>query len=267
MWRWLLILLLAAGCDAETGTPPPVGPPRIASLSPAVTSYVVAMNGGGQLVAVSNYEPGDGRADLPRVGDYLGVDWEALAEARPDVIFVQAAEGRLPEGLRGRAARLGVAVERVEIDAVDDGVRVMQRVLPYLADERIGRVMLDRWRQDLRRVGAESADRSPVSAVVVTGLANGINVAGPGTYLDELLTLAGGTNAVATPGYVTLDPESLAATGADVLLVLAPDGPPDTAAIKEALPSARVVVLDQPDDLLPGYNMAGLAGRMAGALR
>ena len=260
----LAFILLVAGCS-DTAEPAE-GEPRLASLSPAVTSFVLAMGGRERLVAVSHYEADPAVADLPNAGDYLTVDWETLAAAEPTAVYVQAAADRLPAGLLTRASELDIDVRRVEIDLLTDAVIVMQDLLPRMPDEAAAQAALDAWREEVAAVAKASADLPQVDTLIVTGLDNGYGVAGPDTHLDDMLTIAGGTNAAPGPGYATLDAESLAATAAEVVIVLAPDGNPDVSGLAAALPAARVVIFGEPDDLLPGYNTAAQTRRMFDAL-
>src|SRR5207248_5750595 len=121
------------------------------------------------------------------------------------------------------------------------------------------------------------ASAAPVRALVATS-DSGLDVAGPGTYLDDLLTLAGGKNAAAPfpKRYVSLDPETLAALAPQVVIQLLPgaspqveaqarrtwDGIPDLPAVR----NRRVVILKQAYAELPGYEVGELAECFAEAL-
>ena len=265
MRRLLVILLLLAGCGEGSGAP--AGPARIASLSPAATSLLRAVGAGGRLVAVSNYEP-DARG-LPRVGDYLTVDWEKLAASRADVMVVQVGAGRVPPGLTERADRLGIEVVRIEIDTLADVGLAMEQFRTITGDDAAAFAALSQWRADLRRTEAASADRPPVRTLVATSNAGGnVMAAGPGTYLDELLAIAGGENVVAARGWPTLDAERLAALSPAIVIHLLPAPTPRQRAEAEAawadlLPGVPVEYVTDADALLPGYNTAALAGELA----
>jgi iron complex transport system substrate-binding protein len=267
-WLLLLALLLPTACDTEPAAN--VGPRRIASLSPAVTSLLRAGGMGGQIVAVSNFEPG--KTELPRVGDYLTIDWEQLAASGADVMIVQGEPNRLPEGLIERAAALGVAVETVQIDVLNDVPAVMEQLRVHADDEASVFDAIGQWRARMLAVEQATLDRPKVRTLIAASLSGGqVLIAGRGTYLDELLALAGGENATDAEGWVTLDAEALSATEPALVVHLLPTPSDQTRAeAAEAwprmLPGLPVETLDEADVLLPGYNTARLAEQLAAVL-
>jgi iron complex transport system substrate-binding protein len=54
----------------------------------------------------------------------------------------------------------------------------------------------------------------------------GFGTVGPGKFIDQALTIAGGRNVVITEGWPTLDREQVLATGAEAVIELLPDAPP-----------------------------------------
>lgn len=71
----------------------PSGPPRVVSLSPALTETTLVLGAGDQLVAVSDFcELPPGKA-LPRVGSALTPRHEAIAALEPTLILCDASVG------------------------------------------------------------------------------------------------------------------------------------------------------------------------------
>jgi len=103
----------------------------------------------------------------------------------------------------------------------------------------------------------------------------GTGVIGPGGFLDELLTLAGGTNAAASLGnpYPSIDIEKLESMPADRIIHLLPGA---TAAQVETvrrfwaarkLPAARnVTILTDWYLLQPGWHIADIAEKFGASL-
>ncbi|TVQ94658.1 MAG: ABC transporter substrate-binding protein [Deltaproteobacteria bacterium] len=132
--RALVAALLLVGCSL--GAPPPDPGPRIASLSPALTETLGALDALDTLIARSEFcvEPPEARA-LPTVGSSLTPDLERLARLRPRAILVDDSAGTQTEQLERIAP-----TER----------------LPWLTVDQVG--------ASIRRLGelsdrAESADR------------------------------------------------------------------------------------------------------------
>src|SRR5687767_8215869 len=126
----LLVLGATPACD-RPGPPSsatrPSGHRKIASLVPAATDMLLGMGAGDHVVAVSNYDTAAAVKDLPRVGDYQTTDWETLARVRPDVMIIQLLPERVPEGLKQRAAELGIELVNVKIVNLEDVFNAMQQ--------------------------------------------------------------------------------------------------------------------------------------------
>src|SRR5262249_39739693 len=110
-----------AGCDRSQSIPTSGKLPRIASLVPAATDLILGMGAADHLVAVSNQE--SDRAEirqLPRVGDYQTIDWEKLAQLRPDVMIVFMSGDRMPAGVQQRADELHIRLINIKTERLDD---------------------------------------------------------------------------------------------------------------------------------------------------
>jgi iron complex transport system substrate-binding protein len=240
-----LALMTVGGCDSGLPTPAEPAeksPVRIASLSPAATDLLLAMNARPRLVAVSNYDSArDDAKDLPRAGDYQTIDWEKLAGLKPTVMIVQGRPERMPAGLLPRAQSLGIKVVNIQIDSLGDiyaAATVLGNALeaPANAQALVGRV-----RGQLEAVRQRVKDRPRVRALIVVDT-SGQYVAGHTTFLSDLLEIAGGENVVPKESgpWPSLDREMLVSLKPDVILQL--------------LPSATPQVMDKAKAAWPGLS-------------
>lgn len=246
-------------------------------MSPAFTEMILAMGGGDRLVAVSNFEPPRPATDrLPRVGDYRTVDWEKLSQIRAGVLLTQYRPDKMPDGLVGRAREMGARVVNIDIDRVADIETAIRRIgeaigMPAEADAAAGR--LHRELDELQRA---AASRPRVRALVVIG-PSGLSAAGPGNFVDELLSIAGGENVLSGgPDFPTLDRERLLALDPPVIIQLIPAAEPQDLEQAEsfwrqmsslsAVRAGRVHRITDADALLPATNAPRVARRMAEAL-
>jgi iron complex transport system substrate-binding protein len=112
----------------------------------------------------------------------------------------------------------------------------------------------------------------PATLLVISE--SGLAAAGPGTFLSDLLTIAGGTNVlVGGNNYVTLDREKLAALDPAVVIQIMPSATPQQLEQAEsfwksmpslrAFRSGRVHRIVDADALLPGFNGPALAAKFA----
>lgn len=283
-----LAVFLLVGCDDRGVTAPaPAAPgattrpelrPTVASLSPAATDILLAIGARDHLAAVSNYDRGKPAVgDLPAAGDYLTVDWERLGRLRPDVLVVQAREASAPAGFKQRAAALGVRPVYVHIDTLDDIAAAAKTIGDAIAEPEKASAAVGALRGRLDAVAASVAGRPRVPALVVTD-EGGAGAAGPGTFLDDLLTVAGGTNVVAAErkAYPGLDREKIVSLKPEAVFHLLPDKPepvveearrfwasmPEVPAVKHG----RVYYLTDPSVMHPGLKVADVAEQFADRL-
>jgi iron complex transport system substrate-binding protein len=226
------------------------------------------------LVAISNWDPEQEQTkSLPRVGDYREVDWEKLAQIRPTILIVQFAPEKMPAGLNDRAKELGIAIVNVRINTIDDVFHTIEQ-LGDAAGERAGAdEAAKRLRARLDDVKKRAA-ASPVRTLLVRD-PDCLAAVGGGNFLDELLTIAGGKNVLATGNnsYPTIDREQLAALDPEVIIQLLPgasaqviqqskDAQKNLPQVK-AIKNGRVYLLSEPYLLMPGYHIADIAERFA----
>ncbi|HEV7301781.1 MAG TPA: helical backbone metal receptor [Tepidisphaeraceae bacterium] len=277
-----LAIGLLCACD-RTPVAPPATPGAtqpsvvtVASLVPAASELILGMGAGDRLVAVSNFDLADDRtAALPRVGDYQTIDWEKLAEVRPGAMVVQFDANRIPPGLQQRASSLGIAIINIRNNRLDEVFKTIEQIGDGLnfPTQKASATL----RGQLDRVAASVAGKPPVRTLILTDdRAKG--AAGPETFLDDLLTIAGGMNVLAdaTTPYPQVDREQLRALAPEAIIALRPAATPQeveqtraTLAMLTDLPAVRngrVYILTEPWALLPGWRVGELAERFAAAL-
>lgn len=229
------------------------------------------MGAADHLVAVSNFDVERAEiAGLPRVGDYRTQDWEKLAGLKPDKMIIQLHPDRMPAGLRDRASGLGIGLVNIQIDDLDDVLAAIPRLAAAVEEPDRGEAALRRLREQFDTVRHRVAAAPKVRALVVVDV-GGRSVAGPGTFLHDILTTAGGENAAATLNnpWPTVDREKIAQLQPQVVIHLLPQASPQVRAQAEqfwaampdlpAVKDKRVHYLTDWYVLLPGYHLGTLA--------
>jgi cobalamin transport system substrate-binding protein len=210
--RCLFALLLVAACSRDNASPPPAvtearpaGRPaqtdaRIVSLTPSATEIVAALGATGQLVGVddySTYPPEVGK--LPKVGSFLSPDLEAIVRLRPTLVIVDDVH----HGAAGAMHDAGLVTVECPIHDLPDVKRSLVTI-----GERLGRradadrvvARIDAALDAARRQGP--AKRPRVLAIIdreAAGLGN-LVAAGAGSWVDELLAVAGADNVLVAAG-------------------------------------------------------------------
>lgn len=191
---------------------------RVVSLVPSATATLRAIGADGALVGRTDYDTAAWTASIPSVGGGLEPNLEAVVSLGPDAVirFEGDQDPRTPE----RLDRLGirhVAVRPVSLDDLYATTEIVGRLTGHEAEaDSLSRKI----RADLRRL-AEDVDELPRQRVVYMLGGSPPWVSGPGTYIDEILTLVGGDNVfddLSSP-YASVSPEVLRAREVDVVLL------------------------------------------------
>ncbi len=183
----------AAGGAAWLGPRPPAAPRRVVSLAPSLTDTVIALGLAPRLVGVTRYDDAPEVARLPRVGGFLDPSPEAVLALEPDLVLWLTDGGALP-AVR-TIASLGVPVRALPVVSVADALAAARLVGEALGDRAAGERLARQLGEAVDRARARTAGRRRVRVMFVVGR-DPLVVAGPGSYPDELVRLAGGENVV-----------------------------------------------------------------------
>lgn len=239
--------VIAAAASLATGAcapdraddliPSPRPARRVVSLAPAFTETLIALGAAEVLVGTERYGPDvPGRPGLPRLGDAMGVDLEALTALEPDLVLVNA---------RVLADRLAPVARRVRVvelptDRLDEALDATTEIARLVGREDEGIAIVARCRAALdasrARAGARRARGEKAPRVLVVVQRRPFYTAGAGSFVDDLLRAVGAENVfgdVAQP-WPAVSEESIVARAPEVVLD-ASVGDVDTAEGRAAL--------------------------------
>ncbi|MBW2456742.1 MAG: ABC transporter substrate-binding protein [Deltaproteobacteria bacterium] len=275
----LLALVMATlGCGRNDAAPAGDGGPkphRVVSLSPSTTEAMFAIGAGHLLVGRSTQcdVPTAARA-LPSVGGFAGPNIEAIVALRPTLVI----GSRSPVGpsLEQRLHGHGIDTLFPPTRSVSDVAKLLTLLGERFEAGAGASKAVSALQGRVGRIQAWVAARPKVSAVMVFD-ASPIFVAGPGSFGDELLSLAGGKNLVDHGGsYPTIDIERLLTLDPDVIIdaVAVGQGAPGSSTLKSspgwsalrAVKTGRVRLLRSSAALRPGPRIAEGLADVAGAL-
>lgn len=171
------------------------GPPRrIVALAPNLTEIAFALGMGERVVGVSDYAtwPPEVR-ELPRLGGLVDPNLERLLALEPDLVLLLPSQ----EEVALRLAGVGVETLVVEIETVADLEAAVAAVAERLGAPAAGRELAATLRRELAPRPLAGAPKTAVVPDRVPGRTEGLIVAGPRTYFDELLGRLGAENAFA----------------------------------------------------------------------
>lgn len=202
-----------------------IGPAqRVISLAPSNTELLYAAGAADQVVAredFSNYPPE--ALELPSVGGgYSELNMELILSLEPDLILI--AELTSPEQIQA-LEELGLTVFQisnpVELSEMFENLRVVAQLTGHSAEveEKI-RTMQARVDSVLSRIAA--ANTQPVVFYELDSTDPSAPwTSGPGTFIDTLITLAGGVNlgAAYEGAWVSISAEALLAEDPDIIIL------------------------------------------------
>lgn len=189
MRRLTFLCLLAAGAAAA---PPPR---RIVSTAPSLTEILFALGLGERVAGVTEYchYPPEARSK-PKIGTFLEPDFERILALQPDLALVIKNPVQVAERLR----RLGVQAVEIRQDTVADIFASILQIGALTGRQREAAALAAGVRTRLDQVRAQAAalPRRRVLFLVgrSPGTLQGMVGAASGTFIDELIQLAGGEN-------------------------------------------------------------------------
>lgn len=191
-------------------------PRRIVSLSPGTTEMLFALGLGTSVVGDTNYcNYPPAAKKIAKIGDVTTSDERVLALA-PDLIVADKVANRAAVArLAGRGKTL-FAVGPITLTGVEQSLRDLGK-LTGTARQANGVVAgMERKRRAAATLAARDGKRPKTLIVLGT---NPLFVAGRGTFLDDIVTRAGGVNLGANgAGYGPMSPEKVLADPPDIIL-------------------------------------------------
>jgi iron complex transport system substrate-binding protein len=239
----------------------------VVSLAPSLTDTVIALGLAGRLVGVTRYDDAPEVARLPRIGGFLDPSPEAVVGLRPDLVLWLTDGGALP-AVR-TIAELGIPVRAIPVVSVADALAAARLVGEALGDRPAGERLAGQLGAAVERARARIAGRPRVRVLFVVGR-EPLVVAGPGSYPDELLRLAGGENVVSgSRPWPVYSMERAVALDPALVIDAAVNEPAEGLARLDPIPAVRrgaVRRLRSDDALRPGPRLAAALDELVAAI-
>lgn len=198
-----------------------LGAQRIVSTAPSVTEMLYALGLGGRVVGVTSYCRYPPEAvERPKIGDYLRPNLEAIVALKPDLVVMEAT------GVR-RAERLPAL--KLNVLEVDDGTLAgiyesLRKIGAAAGVPERAATLCSKIQAALEEVRRRTRGLARRRLLFVAGRAparlEDLIVVGRGSYLNELIEIAGAHNAfgdVAAP-YLKVSLEQVLARNPEVIV-------------------------------------------------
>jgi iron complex transport system substrate-binding protein len=192
--RWLAIVasvcLTVARIEAQTAIPS-----RIVSTSPSITETLFALGLGDRVVGVSTYcrYPEQVRSP-PKVGTFLGPEPETIVRLKPDLVYVHTG----PNTAVAQLAALGVRTAVVDRGTLSGVFSTIRQISAAAAVPERGNALVQDLQASLDRIKTAVTGKPTRRVLVIVGRRTGtltdMIAVGPGSYLHDLIGIAGGVN-------------------------------------------------------------------------
>jgi iron complex transport system substrate-binding protein len=183
----------------------------IVSLAPANTEIAYAVGAGDKMVAGTSYDdyPEEAKA-LPKIGDFSNPNVEKIASYSPDLVL---AAGGIQDKLRAKLEGLGMTVYVVDPKTYDGVIATIENVGKLAGTEDGAAAVTDAMTAAQMEVQAAVGDL-PAATTFLEIYSEPLMTAGTDTFIDDMITIAGGENigAAAGAGFPNFSTEVLVKT-------------------------------------------------------
>ena len=228
-WLWLLLITLCLGGagfvifgviqdQSQDATPLLSQADRIASLAPNLTEILFALGLGEKIVAVSNgsdYPPE--AANKNKVGTFWQPNTEAIIASRPDLVITLGFEQQ--KAVADSLNRLRFKTLTLKIEKIEELLTAIQKIgaatgCKHRADQLVKNIS-----NQLNNLQLKVSSTNKVKVLWVMQV-EPLRVAGRDTFINELIELAGGENAIGPTiqQYPPIGTEELLACGPEVII-------------------------------------------------
>ncbi len=215
----IIIALLGGLCRSAAAGEPAVPPKRIVSLAPSMTELLYALGLGDAVAGVTAYcDYPEEAKKKPKVGGMSNPSLEAVVSLKPDIV-VMTTDGN-PKEVENRLAALKIKTYVFTARRLADlpqGIRDMAAALGVKEQgERLARKIEDGLRKE-----AGAKRRGTRKKILYIVWPEPLIVAGPGTVIDDAITLLGGDNIASQTktAYPKYSIEEIIRRGPDVIII------------------------------------------------
>lgn len=197
----------------------PQKPLRVISLAPSTTEIVYAIGCEKLLVGATIYSDYPAAAKkLPRVGSYIKLDLEKIIALNPDLCL--AVKDGNPKETVLRIESFGVPVFAVNPDGLETVISAVEKLGDVLNVKPRAEEVTTKMRQRMTRVEEFTSKLKNRPGVFFQIGIDPIVSTGSGTFLDELIELAGGRNLSKGPkAYPRFSKEQVLSMSPDVIII------------------------------------------------
>lgn len=172
---------------------------RIVSTAPNLTEILFSLGLGEKIVAVtSDSDFPRQAAEKPKIGTFWQTSIEAIIASKPDLVVTLAFPQQ--RDMAERLRRMGYRTLTVNIEKVEDFFSAVKKIGEVTDAKSAAKELSDGIEAKLGRLSEQIASREKIRVLWVVQR-QPLRVAGEGTFVNELIELAGGVNVIGKTAY------------------------------------------------------------------
>lgn len=196
----------------------PAKPQRIVSMAPNITEILFALGATEKVVAISNScDYPSNAADNRTIISYWNPNVETIIAAKPDIVISMAFPQH--KNVTDVLKRLRFNVLTLNLNKIEDLFTATQQIGDITDYSQNAVKLNERMKNEIERLKAKLSSASNIKVLWVIQ-EEPLRVAGQNTFVNELLELAGGENAIGATlqQYPPIAAEQLLGCGAEVII-------------------------------------------------
>lgn len=193
-------------------------PKRIVSVAPSNTELLFALGKGDVLVGRSEWDDYPAEAlEVESIGGFFPPDYEKIISVQPDLILLTSGSVEEREKLEKEYKLTTFVVSPANFAELYDGVIALGKVIN--AQEAAEQLVADIQRE-IKAIEEKAAMAETKPVVFYQIWHDPLQTAGPGSFIDDMIRIAGGTNAAAaaTEPWPQFSLEQLVAANPDIIV-------------------------------------------------
>jgi len=271
------LLVIGSGAPGRA-VPPAAAGLRVVSLAPNITETIFALGADDLLVGVTVFcnDPPAARR-IPRVGGPLNPSRERILSLNPHIIVAQMPNSSMERFCRDHGIRFE-ALEMTSLARIEHGILRLGRLLDRgEAAARLASSIRTELNEIRRRTQSLRRPRTLLTIGRRPGSLSSIYTTGRGSFLGEILEIAGGANIFADLGasYAEVSKEAICRRAPEVIIETVPGAVPDaslaSAVLRDwetlgdipAVATGRIYVVTNAVIQIPGPRVAKAARLLA----
>ncbi|MBN2246532.1 MAG: ABC transporter substrate-binding protein [Candidatus Aminicenantes bacterium] len=232
-----MILLLPLGCKPGTSSSNSNSqtqsssyitiPTRLVTASPGITEIVYALGKGDHIIGVSNFTIFPPAAkNKPKIGGLFNPNLEILTALQPELVITQGKHESLAQFCRNQE----IDFLSVNMDSLEDVFSAIYIIGSKLDREANADHLVSQLKRELDEIREKTGRLTPKKVFITLGHTpgdlTGLMTTTSGTFLNEIIEIAGGKNIFANLEglYPHISKEALLMRQPDIIIEIFPEG-------------------------------------------